>query len=57
MAATIKDIADIAKVSRGTVDRVLNNRGRVKPEVEVRVRQVAESLGYKPNGAAKTFST
>lgn len=57
MAVTMKDIAEIAKVSRGTVDRVLNNRGRVKPEVEIRVRQVAESLGYKPNGAAKAFST
>lgn len=57
MAVTMKDIADIAKVSRGTVDRVLNNRGKVKPEVEARVRQVAEALGYKPNAAAKTFST
>ena len=57
MAITMKDIADIAKVSRGTVDRVLNNRGKVKPEVEERVKRVAESLGYKPNAAAKTFST
>lgn len=57
MAATMKDIADIAKVSRGTVDRVLNNRGRVKPEVEERVKMVAESIGYKPNSAAKAFST
>ncbi|MDE7057629.1 MAG: LacI family DNA-binding transcriptional regulator, partial [Lachnospiraceae bacterium] len=27
--ATIKEIADLAGVSRGTVDRVLNNRGAV----------------------------
>lgn len=27
---TIKEIADLAGVSRGTVDRVLNNRGAVQ---------------------------
>ena len=26
-----------------------NNRGKVRPEVEERVRKVAEELGYKPN--------
>lgn len=29
---TIKEIADLCGVSRGTVDRVLNNRGNVKSE-------------------------
>ena len=29
---TIKKIAELCGVSRGTVDRVLNGRGRVKPE-------------------------
>ena len=33
MAGTIKEIAERAGVSRGTVDRALNNRGRIKPEV------------------------
>lgn len=28
---TIKEIAALCGVSRGTVDRVLNHRGRVKP--------------------------
>ena len=28
---TIKEIADLAGVSRGTVDRVLNNLGAVSP--------------------------
>lgn len=32
MALTIRDIAKLAGVSRGTVDRVLHNRGRVDPE-------------------------
>ena len=29
MAGTIKEIAERAGVSRGTVDRALNNRGRI----------------------------
>ena len=31
---TIKEIAKLCGVSRGTVDRVVNNRGKVKPETE-----------------------
>ncbi len=49
MRVTIRMIAEKAGVSRGTVDRVLNNRGRVRPEVEERVRAIAEELGYRPN--------
>ena len=33
MAGTIQQIAELAGVSRGTVDRALNNRGRINPEV------------------------
>ena len=33
MAVTIQQIAERAGVSRGTVDRALNNRGRINPEV------------------------
>ena len=29
---TMKKIAELCNVSRGTVDRVLNGRGKVKPE-------------------------
>ena len=36
VAATIKDIAAAAGVSRGTVDRVLHGRGGVCPEVRER---------------------
>lgn len=50
---TMKDIAAEAGVSRGTVDRVLNNRGRVAPDKEKRIRQIAEELGYRPNPAGK----
>ena len=33
MAVTIQQIAEKAGVSRGTVDRALNSRGRISPEV------------------------
>lgn len=49
MAVTAQQIADLVGVSRGTVDRVLHNRGRVRPEVAERVRRVAHELGYRPN--------
>ncbi len=44
---TIQTIADLAGVSRGTVDRVLNNRSYVKTEVRDRVRQIAREVGYE----------
>ncbi len=56
MAVTIKDIAKIANVSRGTVDRILNNRGGVKREVELRVKKIASDLGYRPNRAGKALA-
>ena len=46
MKPTINKIAEKAGVSRGTVDRVLNNRGKVKPEVDAKVRDIAKTLGY-----------
>ena len=45
MGVTIRQIAEAAGVSRGTVDRALNNRGRIRPEVAERVRQIAEEMG------------
>ncbi|MFQ7242594.1 LacI family DNA-binding transcriptional regulator [Agathobaculum sp.] len=49
MAVTAQKIAELAGVSRGTVDRALHNRGRVNPEVAARIRQIATELEYKPN--------
>ncbi len=39
-------VADMAGVSRGTVDRVLNNRAHVSPEVYERVMDAIQSTGY-----------
>ena len=49
MSVTIQNIADAAGVSRGTVDRALNNRGRINPDVEKRIKSIAKELGYVPN--------
>lgn len=53
----IKDIAKKAKVSTGTVDRVIHNRGNVSPEKRARVKAVMEELGYEPNIIARTLAT
>ena len=39
----------MANVSRGTVDRVLNNRGGVSPRTAERIRLIAEKLNYTPS--------
>ena len=45
----IKDIARLAGVSAGTVDRVLHNRGHVSPEARLAVDAVLEQVDYRPN--------
>lgn len=47
--ATIPDIAKAAKVSPATVDRVLNERGGVRPVLRQRVLTAAQALGYLPS--------
>ncbi len=53
---TIKDIAALANVSIGTVDRVLHNRGEVNQETHERVMAFVEELGYTPNLLAKSLA-
>ena len=40
--ATMKEIAELSGVSRGTVDRVLNHRGIVNAETERKVLEIAK---------------
>ena len=56
MAVTIKDISEKSGVSRGTVDRVLNGRGKVSADKAALVRKVAAQLGYRPNLAGKALA-
>lgn len=48
MAVTIQQIAERANVSRGTVDRALNHRGRIDPQVAERILKLASEMGYMP---------
>ncbi|TGY98305.1 LacI family DNA-binding transcriptional regulator [Petralouisia muris] len=49
--ATMKEIAELSGVSRGTVDRVLNHRGSVHPQTAKRIMEIAQALNYQPNKA------
>ncbi len=53
----IKDIAEKAGVSIGTVDRVLHNRGEVKAETKERILTIAKQLNYQPNLAARVLKS
>lgn len=54
--ATIKEIAALAGVSRGTVDRVLNNRGSVNPATAGKIMEIAKALDYRPNKAGMVLA-
>lgn len=52
---TSQDIADRLGISRGTVYRALNDKGRISEETRKKVLKVAEELGYKPNRLAQSL--
>lgn len=52
---TIKDIAKLAGVSKGTVDRVLHKRGKVSSEALKKVTAILEAIDYKPNIIAQNL--
>lgn len=56
MNITIKEIAEICGVSRGTVDRVLHDRGNVNKETEALIKETIERLGYTPNITGKILA-
>lgn len=53
----IYDVARLAQVSHQTVSRVINNYQGMKPETRERVEQAMETLGYRPNLAARALVT
>ena len=53
----IKDIARIANVSVGTVDRVLHNRSDVSDKTREKVLKIIDKLGYKTNIIAKMLAS
>ncbi|WP_262707158.1 substrate-binding domain-containing protein [Mariniphaga sediminis] len=50
-------MAEKAKVSIGTVDRVLHNRGEVAEETKNKILQIVKELDYKPNILASTLAS
>lgn len=57
MAATIIDIARVAKVSVATVSRALNGHTNVTPATRDAILKVAAQLRYVPSSAARTLIT
>jgi LacI family transcriptional regulator len=50
---TVKEIAELAKVSAGTVDRVIYKRGRVSAETRARIEAIIEQYRFSPNPIAR----
>lgn len=50
---TVTEIAHLANVSIGTVDRVLHNRGRVSKETKERIQKIIDETGFQPNVLAR----
>ena len=53
----IVDIARLAGVSAGTVDRVLHNRGKVSAAKLARIREVLQHVDYRPNRIAQSLAS
>lgn len=52
----MKEIAQLAGVSIGTVDRVLHHRGRVSAENIAKINSIVAERGYRPNVFASRLS-
>ena len=52
---TIKDIAELAGVSKGTVDRVIHKRGKVSQKALDKVTKLLDEIDYRPNPIARSL--
>jgi LacI family transcriptional regulator len=55
--ARIKDVAKLAGVSIGTVDRVIHNRGEVAIETRLKVESVLKETNYSPDLMAQVLKS
>jgi LacI family transcriptional regulator len=53
----IKDIAQRANVSIGTVDRVIHNRGEVSKATRDKILEIISEMDYQPNLLASTLAS
>ena len=54
-APTVRDVAQLAGVSPGTVSKALNGRGQLREETRLRVQSAADKLGFQPNHLARSL--
>ena len=52
----IKDVAELAGVSVGTVDRVLHNRPNVSEDARKKVEKALKDMDYRPNVYASALA-
>ncbi|MER2171198.1 MAG: LacI family DNA-binding transcriptional regulator, partial [Psychrobacillus psychrodurans] len=57
MTLTIRDIAQMAGVSRGTVSKVINNYDGVSEQTKRKVLEVIDKTNYQPTFSAKSLAT
>jgi LacI family transcriptional regulator len=55
MSTTIKEVARLAGVSRGTVDRVIHNRPGVNPDLRRKILSILKEVEYTPNFAGRAL--
>ena len=53
---TVRDVAQLAGVSPGTVSKALNGQGQLREETRQRVLDAAEKLRFQPNRVARSLS-
>ncbi len=53
---TIKDVAEMAGVSKATVSRVMNNSGYVAAETRRKIESIMEAYNYVPSALAVNLS-
>ncbi|MEM9033359.1 MAG: LacI family DNA-binding transcriptional regulator [Actinomycetota bacterium] len=54
---TLAQVAELSGVSRSTASRVLNGDERVSDDARDRVLRAADSIGYRPNRAARSLAS
>lgn len=54
---SMKDIANVCKVSVATVSKALNDNKDVSEETKQNIKQVAKEMGYFPNSVARALKT
>ncbi|MFW5657196.1 MAG: LacI family DNA-binding transcriptional regulator, partial [Bacteroidota bacterium] len=53
----IKDIAQLAGVSIGTVDRVIHNRGEVSEKTREKILNIVKEMNFEPDILASTLAS